>query len=262
MRSLRNAIGAVFRRLFWVALVLCGIECTYEEVKARRYKRALDLPTLAGVAISDTLSGAADAEVANADSRRKVIDDKARMLLTLVALLIPVTAALASRLELAWLVLLPLGCFLFAALVLVGYLGIGAGMTPRLSADEAAAAEEDLKRQLVTDAFQSARYNEQCTNFLVDVYRAALRSLMAGLLLVVIVATIAYVRTPDPTRRIIQQLRSDPELIRELRGPQGDRGPAGPPGHTGPPARPAATVIPIPTQPGAAAASRLRLETR
>jgi hypothetical protein len=234
MSSLRRTTGSVFTRLFWFALLLGGIECSHKQVKERRYERALDLPDFSTISPTETLRGAADAEFASAESRRKIVDDKARMLLTLVGLLIPVTATLATRIEPAYVALLPLACFLFSALTLVGYLGIGSGMTPKLSPAEAAFDEDRLQRQLIHDAFWSARYTEQCTDFLVDVYRAALRALMVGLFLVVGVAAVAYIRTPDPSKRIIQQLRSEPALIRELRGPQGSPGSTGPAGPRGP----------------------------
>jgi hypothetical protein len=82
MSSLRKAIGSVFTTLFWLALVLCGIECTHKPVKARRYERPLSLPDLESIEPTDTLRSAADNEFASADSRRKIVDDKARMLLT------------------------------------------------------------------------------------------------------------------------------------------------------------------------------------
>lgn len=250
MFSARNTIGAAFTWLFFRALWLCGIECSHAQVIARRYDRPLDLPDGGALVPSDTLRSVADAELANAEARRKTIDDKARMLLTLVGLLIPVTATLGTRLETPAFALLPLAPFFLSALILVGYLGIGKVMVQTLGPAEALLDEERLKRQLIRDVLQSARYTEQCTDFLVDVYRAALRALLAGLFLVVGVATLAYVRPADPPARLVQQLRSDPGLIRELRGPQGppgplgrpgpagakgDRGPAGPQGPPGPP---------------------------
>ncbi len=255
MRSLRNLAGEVFGFLFWLALVLCGIECSRDAVRNRRYARPLDLPeSTETIKPSDALMDAAQSEHANAEARRSIVDDKARMLLTIVGLLIPVTATLASRLDLPVLVLAPLGCFLFSALILVGYLGIGNFMKPKLSADEMGLEGEKLKKQVIADLLQSARVNEQATDFLVDVFRASLRALLLGLILIVAISATAYLRAGDPTARLIQQLRSDPALIRELRGPQGppgatgvtgtrglqgDRGlqgPTGPQGQPGPPA--------------------------
>jgi hypothetical protein len=241
MRSLHKVISESFLLLFWVALVLCGIECTREEVRRRRYERDLELPDQEGFEPSETLITAAERELADADSRRRIVDDKARMLLTLVALLIPVTAAFAARLTSPALVLAPLVCFLFASLILVGYLDIGAGMRPKLSPDDTLLEETELKQQVIVDVLSSARTTEQETDFLVDVYRAAIRALLFGLVLVVAVAGIAYSRTSDPTERLIQQLRSDPALIRELRGPQGatgEQGPSGPQGSQGVQGRP------------------------
>jgi hypothetical protein len=250
MRFLRNVIGEAFGLLFWLALVICGIECSRDTVRKRRYVRPLDLPEVDAISPTETLRSAADGEFANAEARRKIVDDKARMLLTLVALLIPVTATLAARLDTPSLVLVPLACFLFSALTLVGYLGIGAGMSPTISSVEALLDEDRLKRQLIVDLLQSARVTEQATDFLVDVYRAGLRALFLGLMLVVGIAAVAYMRPTDPTARLIQQLRSDPALIRELRGPQGAPGPAGPAGPRGPVGERESAGPPGPPAPG------------
>jgi hypothetical protein len=234
MRSLHKVIGEAFLLLFWGALVLCGIECTREEVRRRRYVGDLDLPDQDGFEPSDTLTKAAERELADADSRRRIVDDKARMLLILVGLLIPITATLASRLTSPVLVLVPLVCFLFAALILVGYLDIGVGMRPKLTSEDAFLEKTQLQQQVIVDVLSSARTTEQETDFLVDVYRAGIRALLVGLVLVVAVVSVGYSRSSDPTDRLIQQLRSDPALIRELRGPQGAPGEQGPSGPQGP----------------------------
>jgi hypothetical protein len=44
MRFLHKVIAEAFLLLFWGALVLCGIECTREDVRRRRYVGDLDLP--------------------------------------------------------------------------------------------------------------------------------------------------------------------------------------------------------------------------
>jgi hypothetical protein len=235
MRSLRNGTGEVFNVFFWVALVLCGIECSLKSVRERRYDKAPPLPELASLSPSDALRDAAKGELTSAENRRKTVDDKARMLLTLVGLLIPVTATLASRITWPAVIVVPLMCFLFSALLLIGYLGVGKGIQPMLSVEEAGYEEEALKQQMIYDALSSARVTEQATDFLVDVYRAGLRALFVGLLCVVGIAVAAYVRPSDATDRIIRQLRSDPELLRELRGPEGSPGPTGPAGPQGKP---------------------------
>ncbi|MGZ5445359.1 MAG: hypothetical protein ACXW5U_25840 [Thermoanaerobaculia bacterium] len=181
------------------------------------------------------------------------MDDKARMLLTLVGLLIPVTATLASRIAWPAVIILPLVCFLFAALLLIGYLGIGTGMQPTAAVEEASYEEEPLKRLIIHDQLSSARMTEHATNFLVDVYRASLCALFVGLLFVVRITVVAYLRPHDPTTRLIQQLRSNPARLRELRGPEGPPGPTGPPGPegaTGPqgPVGPPAPSPPVPQE--------------
>jgi len=201
MRSLRELISSLLEFLFWLALVVCGIECSRQQVRMRRYEHPLDLPDIEAAKGLDMLHAVAEAEFANADARRRIVDDKARMLLTLVGLLIPVTATLAARLEGPSLVLLPLSCFLFSALTLVGYLGVGAGMQLKVSPDDAILDEAALKRQMIVGLLRSARVNQQFTDFLVDVYRASLRALFLGLLLVVVIAGIAYTRRAQVQER-------------------------------------------------------------
>src|SRR5881296_3169358 len=161
MRSLRKFVGEIFLLLFWIALVLCGIECSRDAVRKRRYEGKRDVPDKGAFEPSATVMVAAERELTNADARRKILDDKARMLLALVGLLIPVTATLASRLTLPGLVLAPLVCFLSSALILVGYLAVGVAMKPKLSSDEIFLDEKELKRQLVVDLLRSARTAEQ-----------------------------------------------------------------------------------------------------
>lgn len=257
MRFIRNVIGEFVGGLFWLALLVSGIECSREAVRKRRYVRELGLPEKAAIVAVDEVKDAAEAEFSNAEARRKIVDDKARMLLTLVGLLVPVTATLAPRIGTPAYVLAPLACFFFSALLLIGYLGIGATMQPQVASDEVGLDGEQFKRQVAYDLLSSARVIEQHTDFLVDVVRASLRALLVGLFLVVAVAAVAYLRPDDPTKRVIQQLRSDPSLLRELRGPQGPPGPIGPPGPpgatgpvgpAGPSGGPAATP-PAPAQP-------------
>jgi hypothetical protein len=256
MRSLRRFIGEVFTVFFWLGLLVCGIECSLKAVRNRSYDKAPPLPDVDSLKPTETLRDAAKGELTSAENRRKIVDDKARMLLTLVGLLIPVTATLATRIAWPAMIVLPLVCFLFSALLLIGYLGVGKGMQPTLTVEEAGYEEEPLKRQMIYDALASARMTEQATDFLVDVYRAGLRALFVGLLSVVGIAIVAYVRPNDAALRIIQQLRSDPALLRELRGPQGPSGPTGPagpqgipgpqgpPGPAGPPTPPTTTPTP------------------
>ncbi len=238
MRLLRNFIGEVFNVCFWLALRLCGIECSLRSVRERRYDKAPPVPDLASLKPTDTLNEAAKSELASAENRRKIVDDKARMLLTLVGLLIPVTVTLASRIAWPSMITLPLVCFLFSALLLIGYLGVGKGMHLTVSVEEVGYDEDRLTRQVIHDTLLSARATEQATDFLVDVYRAGLRALFAGLLCVVAIAVTAYMLPNEATARVIQQLRSDPALLRELRGPQGPPGPAGPKGPQGEPGKP------------------------
>ncbi|HXI12027.1 MAG TPA: hypothetical protein VNM92_05210 [Thermoanaerobaculia bacterium] len=232
---MRKAFSWLADAIFWILLRLCVVECSFQQVRDRKYKFPLDLPDPTTMQISDTLSDAAASELDRVESRRKGVDDKARMLLTLVSLLVTLTATFAVRLEWPWLALGPLLCFLASAALMTGYIAVGGGMIPRLDPSEATLAEDDLKKVLVVDLLRSARDAQNTTHFLVDVYRAGLRAFIVGLLCAVGIAMLSLVRTPvDSMSRVIQQLRGDTALRNELRGPPGAPGPIGPAGPVGP----------------------------
>jgi hypothetical protein len=240
MPSLRKLTSTFTDRVFWLLLRIFGVECTFDQAQKRSYDYPLDLPPANTIKVSDTLSAAADAEYDRAEARRKVIDDKARMLLTLVGLLVPLTATLALRLAWPWLALVPLVFFFASAGILAGYLAVGGTMFPKLSATEATYQEDQLKCSIILDTLQSARSIENWTHFLVDVYRAGLRAFIVGLLFVATIAVSALTRSHDPVAQLIKELRGDPALREQLRGPQGKPGVAGargPAGPSGPPGR-------------------------
>jgi len=224
--------------LFWLALRLCGIGCSRDDVRKRAYSsHDTTLPDISSVGHLDVLERMATTEFEHSESRRKSVDDKARLLLTMVGLLVPLTAAVYIRLAWSWMALFPLLCFLLSSAILVGYLAVGRTMVPTLGSDDTKKDEQGLRRAFVADLLTSARNNENGTSFLVDVYRAALRAFFVGLLLVTVLAVLAHVSPSDPTPHLIEQLRGDPALRNELRGPQGPVGPSGPPGpqgHEGP----------------------------
>ena len=194
----------------------------------------------------------------------KVVDDKARMLLTLVGLLVPLTATLALRLTWPWLALPPLALFFAFAGILAGYLAVGGTMFPKLTAPEATYEEDQLKRTIILDTLQSARSMENWTHFLVDVYRAGLRAFIVGLLFVALISVTALTRSHDSVAQLVKELRGDSMLRDELRGPRGapgvpgapgaqgpagPTGPPGPPGPEGPQGPPAATPQARPARP-------------
>lgn len=260
MPSLRKLTSTFTDRVFWLLLRIFGVECTFDQAQKRSYDYPLDLPPAKTIKVSDTLGAAANAEYDRAEARRKVIDDKARMLLTLVGLLVPLTATLALRLPWPWLALLPLAFFFASAGILAGYLAVGGTMFPKVAAPETTYEEDELKRTIILDTLQSARSVENWTHFLVDVYRAGLRAFIVGLLFVALISVTALTRPHDSVAQLIKELRDDPTLRDELRGPQGAPGLPGAPGARGPvgPTGPAGPPGPQGTQgpPGAAPQAR------
>jgi hypothetical protein len=73
------------------------------------------------------------------------------------------------------------------------------------------------------------------TDYLVDIFRVSRFFFMFAFTLVVVLFSVNYFTHPcaTDTERIVQQLRSDPQLIALLKGPQGIGGPKGDKGDNG-----------------------------
>ena len=190
MHHLRIALARTIDAAFWIALQTFGIECRLADVRRRSYTS--HPRELGPINPTETLLKAADAELSRAEARQKAIDEKARMLLTMVSILIPLTTLVLTRTMLPTIALPALLLLFLAASLLVGYLSIRTTMAPYLSQDELQLDEAQLREQLVRDLLRSAHAVEDQVRFFVNVFQAALRAFLLGLLLLAI-TTVATV---------------------------------------------------------------------
>jgi hypothetical protein len=81
------------------------------------------------------------------------------------------------------------------------------------------------------------------------VVHEALRNFLGGVVLLASILTILTLIQRSPTKStIVEQIRSNPDLIELLRGPRGPQGPGGPPGPTGPIGPPGPSSSSVPRQ--------------
>ncbi|MDO8444717.1 MAG: collagen-like protein [Deltaproteobacteria bacterium] len=164
-------------------------------------------------------------------SRRIALDDKSKVLLTISALLVAADAALSSHVDPRWVLLLPLIPILITVFLIMVYFQI-----QRVSVVEPLSlgwkGDTDLIREkLALEYLKCAAYLSPINDFRADVYRAAARSLLMGIVLLIPVFITASLSSNENI--LIKAVCSNAELKRELQGIPGPVGPQGPQGLPG-----------------------------
>jgi hypothetical protein len=240
MRSLK-ALRSI---LVWAMMRLFGIECSLDEVRNNKYIHPNKTPAIddsSSIQAIDEVLGLAKEAYERAEKRKATLDDKNKTFLTISGILLPLVTAVIPRLPHPMLGLLPLVCIFITAYLILTHFGVGTYNVPELHPDRANGSADDIKRSMIGEYYESASHNNDRIDFYVDLFRAARRSLLLGLFLLVVIAT--YGAWPSRSleseeERVVKRLRSDEELIRILRGPKGDPGPPGPRGERGLPGEP------------------------
>ena len=231
-------VGSVPAWIEWVILRAFLIECTREEVRQRRYVHEGQEPppgllTLQG---SDELLDLAKSIHGQTEKRKATIDDKCKTIMTVSSISLPLISAILPRLPSPAIGVVPLLFVFLAAFLVMVQLNVGSSSYPTLDAGLAVLEPEPQKKRLIASYLESARFNDCCTDFNVDVFRAARRSLLLGLLCLVAVAAFGGLLGPSSQSdedRLIRRLRSEPDVIELLRGPRGTTGKTGPSGLRG-----------------------------
>lgn len=242
--SVRNKVGIVVRAgsvpawIEWAILRAFFIRCTREEVRQRRYahENRDDPPGILSLRGSDELLDLAKSIHGQTEKRKAMIDDKCKTIMTVSSISLPLISAILPRLPSPALGVVPLLFVFLAAFLVLVQLNVGSSSYPDLDAGLAGLEPEPQKSHLIASYLASARFNDCCTDFNVDVFRAARRSLLLGLLSLVVVAAFGGLlgnASQAEDDRMIRRLRSEPNLIGLLRGPRGASGEAGPSGPRG-----------------------------
>lgn len=236
------------RQFFVACLTFCsirlfGTEVTFEEVKAGALKNRthanLDLAKAGDV--NELLVAAKECYRAAMD-RREVITDKCKTLLTLSAFILTITGLFvprASEFE-TWWVRVP---FLVAGLLLLNsvtlllvYFGVGKEKEVALDQSEASLDKDNLRKAMINHYLDCEVAYDNRTDYLIEIFKAARFFSLFAFTIIVALFLISYLTRSSTTdaAKIIQQLRSDSELIELLRGPKGEQGPQGIQGKRGP----------------------------
>lgn len=241
-----------FRKRFVYRLLrICRITLSFQEFEDRRYSIPNPYASLelTGKKIDQTIIDLARDTFNGRIHRHDSIDRKISALLNLTAILLPLSIALivwaSERLRpiFSIILLLTVSLPLFLSIVLLlEYLRLNSYMEPFVDGSYVNAAEEDRNVRIMIDYLKSSWNNHCKIDYLADVCRAATRLLCVAMLTSLIGGGVAlYFLYPKPkpkeketAEEIVLKLRSDPNLVNLLRGPQGVQGIQGPAGHQGP----------------------------
>lgn len=124
------------------------------------------------------------------ERRREGVDDKIKSLLTLSALLLPLSVAFLPKVRWMGVDLFPVVFLFLTVALLIEYLGVGRRMTPALSEELAALPKNKRRSNIIRSYMASTTYDQNHTDFLVDIYRAArvmfILSLISAMLVVLL----------------------------------------------------------------------------
>lgn len=241
-------------RFYWVRSILVnglaygslriyGLEgFTFGDVKQGAYEeRKHENLNLDGAEHLDDLVSASKECWGNANSRRTAITDKCKTLLTMSSLLLGLVGILLPKsfaFDANWMRVV---CFLAVlalmntvALLLI-FFDVGRETEISLNQSDVNLDSANYRKNIINLYLKCQVDMDNRTNYLVDLYRSARFFFLVAFTVVVGLFSIQFMTSSskDQTERVIQGLRSHPQLIELLRGPKGGVGPTGLQGATG-----------------------------
>jgi hypothetical protein len=229
--------------LTFFTLRLYGInECEFEHVQTGSYDGKSSEPlNLDDARNLDDLLKVSREVLQTAVKRRDAITDKCKTLLTIAAALLTIIGLLLPKFFEFDSALMRVAFFiaslflLLAVIFLLVYLGVGVDQVIAVTQEDAKLDIDNLKKSLINDYLTTAVRVEARTDYLADIFKVSRASFLTAFALIVSLFSINYFcNSPDQqSRKLIQSLRADPALVRELTGPKGDAGNKGDKGDKG-----------------------------
>jgi len=174
----------------WILMRISCIDCTLNEVCERQYQSKSTLVFLSEeVKICDKKIDFLKDKNKEVKDRRDRVDTKARTLLTLTSLLLGLISSatsIASAKSIGLWSILPLTLLFFTIFLLAVYFGVDRSQTADYSYIFSESESESAKRELCNDLIGAQDYNERVTNFMLDLYRSALRYFSFAMLFIML----------------------------------------------------------------------------
>jgi hypothetical protein len=253
LETLASHFGSVF---VYMTLFFVNPGHKYKEIKEGCLEQRhpfYEFPTNPNGNI-DLLLGESVRIMEREEGRKKSIDEKSKILLTVSALLVAGISALSGHVEPRWPLVLPMLPALISVTLVLFYFRIQSVSVIDLNELDWNRASDDLKVDLARKYVGCANHLSPRNDYRAGMYRAAARSIIvAGFLFIPVFVIASFSHSEDTN--ILKMIRTNPEIRKELighagpvgplgpLGPQGKEGPVGPPGPRGE-RGPAALAIP------------------
>ncbi|MEM8610773.1 MAG: hypothetical protein AAGF93_02060 [Cyanobacteria bacterium P01_H01_bin.105] len=176
--------------LTWTLMRFSWIDCTLSEVRQRHY-RSKDVLTIPSkeIKICDKKIDFLKDKNQEVKDRRDRVDTKARTLLTLTSLLLGLISSatsITSAKSIGLWSILPLVLLFSTIFLLTVYFGVDRSQATDYSYIFSDIDSESAKRDLCNDLISAQNYNERVTDFMLDLYRAALRYFSIAMLFIML----------------------------------------------------------------------------
>lgn len=166
------------------------------------------------------------------EDRKKSIDEKSKILLTVSALLIAGISALSGYIEPRWPLAFPMLLAVISITLVLFYFRIHSVSVINLNEINWNGDPDELKVALASKYIACANYLSPRNDCQAGIYRAAARALLLAALLFVPVFVAATLSHYDDTK-LLKVIGRNSEIRKQLTGPAGPIGPPGPPGSQG-----------------------------
>jgi len=180
-----------------------------------------------------------------AESRRNVVTDKCKTLLTIVSLLLAIIGALLpksfvfSELWIRLAFFAAILCLFWSVVLLLSYFRVGRDQQLSITQADVHLDSGNLKKSLINNYLSCEAATDNRTDFLTDIYKVAQGYFSYAFFAIILLFSINYLfpSSDSDVKNIILQLRSNPDLFNLLQGPKGEPGAKGVPGPKGDPGR-------------------------
>ena len=234
--TFHNARKAIITAIAYFSLRSYGLEVTMADVRNESYSvsKHVDL-NLDNADDLDTLLDEAKEELRGADTRRNLVMDKYKTLLTLgslllavVGLLLPKTLAFGT-VWMSILFFLAALAFLNVVILLAVSIGVGKETVVSIGQHEVNLKANERKKSLINSYLQCDVATNNRTDYLVDVYKTARFYFLSAFTLIAVLSALTFCfRSPeDEMKAGLQRFRGDQVFIESIRGQKGDKGDPG-----------------------------------
>jgi hypothetical protein len=181
----------------WALMRVALIDCTFEEVIERRYQVERRTVFVCGASgdLERKIKFLENKQIESKE-RRKRVDDKSRTLLTLTALLLGLISSatgIASPKNIGIWSIVPLILLFITIFLTTIYFSVDYGMTTDYGYVLSMSDTADI--ELCNDLLMCNQYNEKVSDFMVDLYRAALRYFFLAMLSIFTIVVIYIVHS-------------------------------------------------------------------